>query len=44
MVNIPTILKRGNTYLHLAAAAGQIEALKTALNDEKKKKNKKRIL
>ena len=33
VVNIPTILNRGNTYLHLAAAAGQIEALKIALND-----------
>ena len=41
VVNIPTKLKKGNTYVHLAAAAGQIEALKTALNNEKKTKTKK---
>ena len=34
IVNIPTILKKRNTYLHLAAKTGQIEAFKTALNEE----------
>ena len=37
VVNIPRILKRGNTYLHWAAAAGQIEAFKIALNEEENK-------
>ena len=37
MVNIPTILKQGNTYLHLAAETGQIEAFKTAFGEEKDK-------
>ena len=35
VVNIPTILKKKNTYLHLAAETGQIEAFKTASNKEK---------
>ena len=33
-VNIPTILKERNSYLHLASATGQIEAFKTAINQE----------
>ena len=39
IVNVPTKLKRriSNTYLHLAAETGQIEAFKTALNEEKDK-------
>jgi ankyrin repeat protein len=35
VVNIPTILKKRNTYLHLAAETGQIEAFKLASNKEK---------
>ena len=34
IVNIPTILKERNSYLHQAAATGQIEAFKIALNQE----------
>ena len=34
VVNIPTILKNSNTYLHLAAETGQIDAFKTALIEE----------
>ena len=34
IVNIPTILRLRNTYLHLAAKAGQIYAFKTALSEE----------
>ena len=34
IVNIPTILKGRNTYLHLAAGSGQISIFKTALNEE----------
>ena len=34
IVTIPTILKDGNTYLHLAAEIGQIEAFKTAFIEE----------
>ena len=34
IVNIPAILKRRNTYLHLSAKTGQIEAFKTGLNKE----------
>ena len=43
MVTIPTILNGGNTYLHLAAARGQIEAFKTAFSEEEDKniKNEK---
>ena len=43
IVTIPTILNEGNTYLHLAAAVGQIEAFKTAVNEEENKniKNEK---
>ena len=37
IVNIPTILKKGNTYLHLAAKTGQIKACKEALIEEKDK-------
>ena len=33
-VNIPTILKERNSYLHLASTTGQIEAFKIALNQE----------
>ena len=38
IVNIPTMLKKGNTYLHLAAEAGHIKAFKEVL-DEKEDKN-----
>ena len=34
IVNIPTILRRRNTYLHLSAKTGQIEVFKTSLNEE----------
>ena len=34
IVNIPTILMERNTYLHLAAETGQIQAFKTAFNQE----------
>ena len=37
IVNIPTILKERNSYLHLAAKTGQIEAFKTAFNEEEDK-------
>ena len=37
IVNIPRILKRRNTYLHLAARTGQIEPFKTALYEEEDK-------
>ena len=35
VVNIPTILKKMNTYLHLAAETGQIEAFQIAFNSIK---------
>ena len=35
VVNIPTILKKKDRYLHLAAETGQIEAFKIASNKEK---------
>ena len=35
IVNIPTIMKGKNSYLHLAAATGQMKTFKTALNQEK---------
>ena len=34
IVNIPTVLKERNSYIHLAAETGQIEAFKIALNQE----------
>ena len=37
IVNIPTILNNGNTYLHLGAKTGQIEAYKNALAGEEDK-------
>ena len=37
IVNIPTILKNGYTYLHLAAKTGQIEAYKEAFIGEEAK-------
>ena len=37
LVDIPAILERGNTYLHLAAQTGQIEAFEMALNEEEDK-------
>ena len=37
IVNIPTILKKGSKYLHLAAKNGQIEAYKEALNEKENK-------
>ena len=33
IVNIPTILKHSNTYLHLTAETGQIDAFKRALSE-----------
>jgi ankyrin repeat protein len=35
IVNIPKILQKRNTYLHLAAETGQIKAFTTAFNEEK---------
>ena len=35
IVNIPSILREKNSYLHIAAATGQIEAFDTAINQEK---------
>ena len=42
IVNIPTILEDGNTYLHFAAETGQIEAFEIAFGEEEDKniKNK----
>ena len=37
IVNIPSILKKGITYLHLAAKTGQIVAFKDALDEEEDK-------
>ena len=37
IVNIPTILKKQNNYLHLAAKTGQIQALKKAIWETKDK-------
>ena len=37
VVNIPTVLKDNNTYLHLAAKTGKIDAFKTALREEEDK-------
>ena len=37
IVNIPSILSKGNTYLHFAAKTGQIEAYKKALEIEEDK-------
>ena len=37
IVTIPRILHEGNTYLHLAATKGQIEAFKTAFSEEEDK-------
>ena len=37
IVNIPTILEYRNTYLHLAAETGQIEAFQTAFSEQKDK-------
>ena len=37
IVNVPTILKERNSYLHLASKTGQIEAFKMALNQEEDK-------
>ena len=41
IVNIPTILKKRSSYLHLAAETGQIEAFKKAFSeqDDKNMKN-----
>ena len=41
IVNIPTILNWQNSYLHLCAESGQIQALKTALHEEEDKNIKK---
>ena len=43
IVNIPTILKERNSYLHLAAKTGQIEGFKTALNQEEDKNIKNEL-
>jgi hypothetical protein len=37
VVSIPTVLRNGNSYLHLAAETGQIEAFKTAFSREDEK-------
>ena len=37
IMNIPTILKHGKMYLHLAAETGQIEAFKRAFSEEEDK-------
>ena len=37
IVNIPSILQKKNTYLHLAAETGQFEALKIAFSEEEDK-------
>ena len=37
IVNIPTILKERNTYIHLAAQTGPIQAFKTAFHQEEDK-------
>ena len=37
IVNIPTILKERNSYLHLSAATGQIEVFNAAINQEEDK-------
>ena len=44
IVNIPTILQSGNTYLHLAAKTGQIQAFETVFNKEWNEKTSKMIL
>ena len=38
IVDIPRMLKKGNTYLHLAAESGHIEAFKEALKEKVNKK------
>ena len=43
LVNIPTLLPMEYTYLHFAAASGQIEAFKIALNEEENKNIKNRF-
>mgnify|MGYP001443371261 CR=1 FL=1 len=40
IVDIPRKLKKGNTYLHLAAESGHIEAFKEALSEEEDKNMK----
>ena len=37
IVNIPTVLKRAKTYLHLAAERGQIDAFEMILNEDDNK-------
>ena len=44
LVNIPTILNKKDSYLHLAAKSGQIKAFETALNEKSGKKNTKNKL
>ena len=41
VVNIPKLLQKSNTYLHLAAETGQIDPFKTALSEEEDKNIKK---
>ena len=41
IVNIPTILKRQETYLHLAAETGQLEIFKIALSETEYNKTEK---
>ena len=43
IVNVPTILKERNSYLHLASKTGQIEAFKMALNQEEDKNIKNEL-
>ena len=44
IVDIPTTLSNGNTYLHLAASCGQIDIFKDMLCNEDKKNAKKQIM
>ena len=43
IVNIPTILKKRRTYLHLAAETGQIEAFKKAFSEQDNKNMKNNL-
>ena len=41
IVNIPTILQNGNTYMHLAAQCGQTDMFEIILGEEEENKNAK---
>ena len=43
VVNIPAILQKNNTYLHLAAESGQMDAFKKALMEEEDKNIKNNV-